>query len=77
MVGCDKIGLGKKQSYAEGKVVDWNGKPVAGVKIIATQKEQPVKGYEQAETVTGSDGTFRTCIQLGVMIRIVDGYNRH
>jgi hypothetical protein len=44
-------------SAVEGKLVDWNGKPVGGVKIIASQV-QPVKGYEQIEAVTRSDGTF-------------------
>jgi len=49
-------GCGKK-SGLEGKVVDGKGKPVANVKIIAKQI-QPIKGYEQFETTTGSDGTF-------------------
>ena len=48
----------EKQSAVEGKLVDWNGKPVAGVKITAWQV-QPIKGYEQLEAVTKSDGTFR------------------
>jgi len=47
-----------KQSAVEGKLVDWNGKPVAGVKISASQV-QPIKGYEQFEAVTKSDGTYR------------------
>ena len=55
------IGLGAcsggKQSAVEGKLVDWNGKPVAGVKITASQV-QPIKGYEQLEAVTKSDGSF-------------------
>ena len=38
-------------------MVDGNGKPVAGVKIMAMM-EQPIKGYEQFNTVTGSDGGF-------------------
>ena len=46
-----------KQAGLEGKVVDGNGKPVAGVKIMAMM-EQPIKGYEQFDTVTGSDGGF-------------------
>jgi hypothetical protein len=46
------------RSAVEGKLVDWNGKPVAGVKIAASQV-RPIKGYEQFETVTGEDGTFR------------------
>ncbi|MDP8285425.1 MAG: DUF1566 domain-containing protein [Candidatus Electryonea clarkiae] len=49
-------GCGKK-SGLEGKVVDGKGKPMANVKIIAKQI-QPIKGYEQFETTTGSDGTF-------------------
>lgn len=49
---------GGKQSAVEGKLVDWNGAPVAGVKITASQV-QPIKGYEQFETVTKADGTFR------------------
>lgn len=48
---------GGKQSAVEGKVVDWRGNPVAGVKITASQI-QPIKGYEQFEAVTGADGTF-------------------
>lgn len=55
------IGLGAcsggKQSAVEGKLVDWNGKPVAGVKITAAQV-QPIKGYEQLDAVSKSDGTF-------------------
>ncbi len=54
--GCSE----SKQSKVEGKLVDWNGKPVAGVKIIAQQVKEPIiKGYEKAEAVTGADGTFR------------------
>lgn len=48
---------GGRQSAVEGKLVDWNGQPVAGVKIMASQV-QPIKGYEQFEAVTKSDGTF-------------------
>jgi hypothetical protein len=47
----------KKTSAVEGKLVDWNNKPVAGVKITASQV-QPIKGYEQFEAVTGADGSF-------------------
>ena len=54
LVSC---GTGK-QSAVEGKLVDWNDKPVAGVKITASQV-QPIKGYEQFEAVTSADGTFR------------------
>lgn len=49
---------GGKKSAVEGKLVDWNGAPVAGVKITASQV-QPINGYEQFEAVTNSDGTFR------------------
>lgn len=49
---------GGKQSAVEGKLVDWNGKSVAGVKITAAQVP-PIKGYEHFEAETGSDGTFR------------------
>ena len=31
---------------------------MSGVKIVAKQI-QPIKGYEQVETTTGSDGIFR------------------
>jgi len=51
-IGCSK------QSAVEGKLVDGSGKPVAGVKITAFQV-QPLKGYEQLEAVTKSDGSFR------------------
>jgi hypothetical protein len=50
------FGCGKK-SGLEGKVVDEKGAPVANVKIIAKQV-QPIKGYEQFEATTGSDGSF-------------------
>jgi len=51
------FGCGKK-SGLEGKVVDGKGKPMAGVKVVAKQV-QPIKGYEQFETTTGSDGAFK------------------
>lgn len=51
-------GMGGKQSAVEGKLLDGYGKPVAGVKITAAQV-QPIKGYEQFEAVTSSDGSFR------------------
>lgn len=57
-VALAACGVAGKQSAAEGKLVDWNGKPVAGVKITAAQV-QPINGYEQFEAVTGSDGSFR------------------
>lgn len=50
-------GCGKK-SGIEGKVVDGKGTPMAGVKVVAKQV-QPIKGYEQFEATTGSDGGFR------------------
>jgi hypothetical protein len=49
---------GDKQAAVEGKLVDGKGTPVAGMKIIASQV-RPVKGYEQMETITKADGTFR------------------
>ncbi len=49
--------IGSKSSSVEGKLVDGNNKPVAGVKITAIQV-QPIKGYEQFEAVTGADGSF-------------------
>jgi hypothetical protein len=51
------VGCGK-QSGLEGKVVDSKGQPLANVKVVASQV-QPIKGYEQFEATTGSDGTFR------------------
>jgi len=52
------LGCGGKKSGIEGKVVDGKGQPLSGLTIIAKQV-QPIKGYEQFETKTGSDGTFR------------------
>jgi hypothetical protein len=57
MVCTMAFSFGKKTSAVEGKLVDWNNKPVAGVKITASQV-QPIKGYEQFEAVTGGDGSF-------------------
>lgn len=51
-------GCGGKSSGLEGKVVDGQNKPMAGLKIVASQ-EQPIKGYEQFEAVSGSDGSFK------------------
>ena len=56
LVGLLCFGCGKK-SGIEGKVLDGKGQPVSGVKIIAKQA-QPIKGFEQFETTTGSDGIF-------------------
>ena len=38
--------------------MDGKGQPLANVKVVASQV-QPIKGYEQFEATTGSDGTFR------------------
>jgi hypothetical protein len=51
------VGCGGKSTGLEGKVVDGKGQPLAGVKVVAKMSE-PVKGYEQFETKTGSDGSF-------------------
>jgi len=51
LFGCSK------KSGIEGRLVDGKGDPMVGIKMIARQV-QPVKGYEQFETVTGSDGYF-------------------
>ena len=56
-LGLLLFGCGKKAGI-EGKVVDGKGQPMSGVKVIANQVK-PIKGYEQFETTTGSDGTFR------------------
>jgi hypothetical protein len=47
-----------KKTGIEGKVVDGKGLPMSGVKITATQV-QPIKGYEQIESASKSDGTFK------------------
>lgn len=57
LVSLLSIGCGKK-SGLEGKVVDGKGQPMTNVKVVASQV-QPIKGYEQFETTTGADGTFR------------------
>jgi hypothetical protein len=46
-----------ESSRLEGKVVDGAGKPVAGIKIIASQADIP-KDYHKLETLSGPDGTF-------------------
>jgi hypothetical protein len=51
------FGCGKK-SGLEGKLVDGKGKPMAGAKVVAKQV-QPIKGYEQFEATTGTDGGFK------------------
>ena len=52
------FGCGGKPSSMEGKIVDGKGEPLNKVKIAA-KMTQPIKGYEQFETTTGSDGTFK------------------
>ena len=47
-----------KGSGLEGKVTDRDGKPIAGLKIIAKQVE-PIKGYELFAVETRADGAFR------------------
>jgi hypothetical protein len=51
------LGCGKKSEF-EGKIVDGKGQPLANVKIVAKQV-QPIKGYEQFETTSTADGSFR------------------
>lgn len=51
-------GCGDKPAAIEGKLEDGKGTPVAGMKIIASQV-RPVKGFDQLETITKADGTFR------------------
>ena len=57
VLGLAVIGCGKK-SGLEGKVVDGKGNPISGIKIIAKQ-EETIKGGEQLEAITGSDGSFK------------------
>jgi hypothetical protein len=52
------MGCAKKQAGIEGKVIDGKGQPMSGIKVTAKQF-RPVKGYEQFETNTDSDGIFR------------------
>jgi outer membrane protein OmpA-like peptidoglycan-associated protein len=58
LIGIFLFGCGGKKSGIEGKVVDGLGQPISGLKVIIKQV-QPVKGYEQFEATTGSDGIFR------------------
>jgi hypothetical protein len=51
------LSCGGKQSSVEGKLIDWNGNPVVGVKMIATQIK-PLKGYERKEAVIDSEGNY-------------------
>jgi len=52
------VGCGGKSASLEGKVVDGKGQPLAKVKVTA-KMSQPLKGYEQFETTTGFDGSFK------------------
>jgi hypothetical protein len=52
------LGCGGKTTSLEGKVVDGKGQPLAKMKVAAKML-QPIKGYEQYETTTGSDGAFK------------------
>jgi hypothetical protein len=52
------FGCGEKKAGIEGKLLDGKGQPMSGVKVIAKQVK-PIKGFEQFETTTGSDGAFR------------------
>jgi hypothetical protein len=49
---------GDKQAAVEGKLVDGKGTPIAGMKIVA-EPVLPVKGHDQLETITKTDGSFR------------------
>jgi hypothetical protein len=51
-------GCGGKTTSLEGKVVDCKGQPLGNVKVAA-KMSQPIKGYEQFEDTTGSDGSFK------------------
>ena len=52
IAGCSK------KSALEGKLVDGKGDPLVGIKMFAKQK-QPIKGFEQFETTTRADGSFK------------------
>lgn len=58
LIGIFFFGCGGKKSGIEGKVVDGLGQPISGLNVVIKQV-QPVKGYEQFEATTGSDGIFR------------------
>ena len=47
-----------KKSEIKGSVVDAQGRPLSGLKIIASQVKPVKKGYEEFETVSDSDGAF-------------------
>jgi hypothetical protein len=50
-------GCTSNKAEIAGKVVDWKGQAMSGVKVTA-QQLHPSKGYEQFETTTDSDGIF-------------------
>jgi hypothetical protein len=52
------VGCGSKTTSLEGKVLDGRWQPLANVKVVA-KMSQPITGYEQFETTTGADGSFR------------------
>ncbi len=52
------FGCGEKTAGIEGKIIDGQGKPLAGISAIFKQV-QPTQGYEQFEAKTGADGSFR------------------
>ncbi len=52
------FGCGEKTAGVGGKIIDGKGKPLAGVSIIFKQV-QLTQGYEQFETKTAADGSFR------------------
>jgi hypothetical protein len=52
------FGCGGKSTGVEGKLVDGKGQPLANVSVTA-KMSQPIKGYEQFETKTGADGSFK------------------
>jgi len=54
LLGCDK------KSGLKGLVVDCQGYPLVGVKVVA-KPVAPDKGSDLSETFTGPDGTFTLC----------------
>jgi len=58
MLLAAEIVLQPEISIIAGSVVDGASKPLAGLRIEA-KSIRPIKGYEQCETFTGADGTFR------------------
>lgn len=55
---CFVVYCSGKTTSLEGKVVDGKGQPLAKVKVAA-KMSQPIKGYEQFETMTGADGYYK------------------